>query len=107
MQIPLFYISIHRGVHLALSMGGKFGKDCPGLCAYPFVVPDFARGAVKPLKSPNGEVGVDTMISVIAHEMAEMATDPLVNAWYASSDPADPVEITDVTTLTKPGIRTT
>ncbi|KAF5785727.1 putative protein EXORDIUM [Helianthus annuus] len=61
-------------------MGGKFGKDCPGLCAYPFVVPDYARGAVKPLKSPNGEVGVDTMISVIAHEMAEMATDPLVNA---------------------------
>ncbi|MFS7977154.1 putative protein EXORDIUM [Helianthus anomalus] len=63
---------------------------CPGLCAYPLAVPDYARGAVKPLKSPNGAVGVDAMISVIAHEMAE-----LVNAWYASSDLADPVEIAD------------
>ncbi|KAJ0743079.1 putative protein EXORDIUM [Helianthus annuus] len=69
---------------------------CPGLRAYLFAVPDYARGAVKPLKSPNGEGGVDAMISVIAHEMAEMATDPLVNVWYASSDAADPVEIADL-----------
>ncbi|MFS7977218.1 putative protein EXORDIUM [Helianthus anomalus] len=69
---------------------------CPSLCAYPFVILDYVRGAVKPLKSPNGEVGVDVMIRVIVHEMAEMATDPSVNAWYANSDPADPVEIADL-----------
>ncbi|KAJ0529394.1 putative protein EXORDIUM [Helianthus annuus] len=71
-------------------------RMCSGLCAYPFAIPDYARGIVKPLKSPNGKVGVDAMISVIAHDMEEMATDPLINDWYASSDPADPVEIADL-----------
>ncbi|KAF5785752.1 putative protein EXORDIUM [Helianthus annuus] len=77
---------------------------CPGLCVYPFAIPDYARRAVKPFKSPNGEVGVDVMISAITHKMAEMATNPLVNAWYASSDPADPVEIADLC-IGKYGVR--
>ena len=34
--------------------------------------------------SPNGNAGVDAMVSVIAHEMEEAATDPLLNAWYDS-----------------------
>jgi hypothetical protein len=33
-------------------------------------------------KSPNNNVGVDAMISVIAHEIEEAVTDPLLNAWY-------------------------
>ena len=33
---------------------------------------------------PNGNAGVDAMVSVIAHELAEMATDPDLNAWYDS-----------------------
>jgi Phosphate-induced protein 1 conserved region len=32
--------------------------------------------------SPNGNAGVDGMISVVAHEMEETNTDPLLNAWY-------------------------
>lgn len=32
--------------------------------------------------SPNGNAGVDAMVSVIAHELEESATDPLLNAWY-------------------------
>jgi len=32
--------------------------------------------------SPNGNPGVDGMISVIAHELEEAATDPDLNAWY-------------------------
>jgi hypothetical protein len=32
--------------------------------------------------SPNGNPGVDAMINVIAHELDEMITDPLLNAWY-------------------------
>jgi Phosphate-induced protein 1 conserved region len=32
--------------------------------------------------SPNGNAGVDAMISVIAHELAEATTDPKLNAWY-------------------------
>lgn len=35
--------------------------------------------------SPNGNAGVDGMISVIAHELEEAATDPDLNAWYDSS----------------------
>jgi hypothetical protein len=32
--------------------------------------------------SPNGNAGVDGMISVIAHELEEAVTDPNLNAWY-------------------------
>jgi len=32
--------------------------------------------------SPNNNAGVDAMVSVIAHELEESVTDPLLNAWY-------------------------
>ncbi|KAH0693915.1 hypothetical protein KY285_021012 [Solanum tuberosum] len=50
----------------------------------------------KAMKSPNNDVGVDGMISVIAHEIAEVSTNPLVNAWYAGQDPSFPGEIADL-----------
>ncbi|HXK20020.1 MAG TPA: hypothetical protein VNG33_19550, partial [Polyangiaceae bacterium] len=31
---------------------------------------------------PNGNAGADAMASIIAHELAEAATDPDLNAWY-------------------------
>jgi hypothetical protein len=34
---------------------------------------------------PNGNAGVDGMISVVAHELEEANTDPDLNAWYDSS----------------------
>jgi hypothetical protein len=34
---------------------------------------------------PNGNAGVDGMVSVIAHELEEATTDPNLNAWYDSS----------------------
>ena len=34
------------------------------------------------VSSPNGDVGVDAMISVLAHELEEAVTDPKLNAWY-------------------------
>jgi hypothetical protein len=41
--------------------------------------------------SPNGNAGVDAMVSVIAHELVETVTDPLLNAWYngAGSENSD------------------
>lgn len=35
--------------------------------------------------SPNGNPGVDGMLSVIAHELVETISDPNLNAWYDSS----------------------
>src|SRR5689334_5414116 len=34
---------------------------------------------------PNGDAAADAMVSVIAHELEEAATDPQLNAWYDSS----------------------
>jgi hypothetical protein len=34
--------------------------------------------------SPNGNPGVDAMLSVVAHELEEAVTDPKLNAWYDS-----------------------
>jgi hypothetical protein len=39
-------------------------------------------GCAAQTTSPNGNPGVDGMISVIAHELAEATTDPDLNAWY-------------------------
>jgi Phosphate-induced protein 1 conserved region len=35
--------------------------------------------------SPNGNAGVDGMLSVVAHELEEATTDPQLNAWYDSA----------------------
>ncbi|PWA40231.1 Phosphate-induced protein 1 [Artemisia annua] len=83
------------GYTLPYAWIGNSKKQCPGACAYPFAVPDYIPG-LKPVKSPNGDVAIDGMISVIAHELAEMASDPLANAWYAGQDPVFPVEIADL-----------
>ncbi|TVU12805.1 hypothetical protein EJB05_46465, partial [Eragrostis curvula] len=54
------------------------------------------RAGRRPEAPPNGDVGVDGMVSVIAHELAEMASNPLANAWYAGGDPSFPTEIADL-----------
>ncbi|CAN0855050.1 Protein EXORDIUM-like 7 [Linum grandiflorum] len=83
---------------------GYSGTQCPGMCAYPFAWPTYS-GKPPPnggsnnnniMKSPNGDAGIDGMISVIAHELAEVSSNPLVNAWYAGDDPMNPTEIADL-----------
>ncbi|WCJ36514.1 EXORDIUM like 3 [Euphorbia peplus] len=83
------------GYTLPYAWVGNSAKLCPGICAYPFAVSVFMPG-VKAKKAPNDDVGVDGMISVIGHEIAELASNPLVNAWYAGGDPTAPVEIADL-----------
>ncbi len=34
--------------------------------------------------SPNGNAGVDAMVSTLTHELEESVTDPVLNAWYDS-----------------------
>src|SRR5215468_8250723 len=47
--------------------------------------PSLGNCAVQTSNSPNGDPGADAMVSVIAHELEETATDPDLNAWYDSS----------------------
>jgi hypothetical protein len=35
--------------------------------------------------SPNGNIGADGMVNIIAHELEEAITDPLLNAWYSTT----------------------
>ena len=86
------------GYTLPFAWVGNSQKLCPGVCAYPFAVPDYISG-LKPLKSPNGDMGVDGMVSVIGHEIVELATNPFLNAWYGSGHGQDPslkLEIADL-----------
>ncbi|RRT58517.1 hypothetical protein B296_00029813 [Ensete ventricosum] len=84
------------GYTLPYAWIGNSATQCPGICAYPFAVPPFALGPRTAERPPNGDVGVDGMVSVVAHELAEMASNPLINAWYAGEDPCFPTEIADL-----------
>ncbi|KAM7482813.1 hypothetical protein LguiB_007396 [Lonicera macranthoides] len=85
------------GYTLPYAWIGNSGKQCPEVCAYPFAVPGYmGGGGPGSLTPPNADVGVDGMISVIAHELAELSSNPLVNAWYAGEDPTAPTEIGDL-----------
>lgn len=84
------------GYTLPYAWIGNSAKQCPETCAYPFAIPFYMANAVKPLKAPNGDIGVDGMISVMGHELAEMSSNPLINAWFAGSDPEAPTEIADL-----------
>ncbi|KAF1002618.1 protein EXORDIUM-like 5 [Apium graveolens] len=85
------------GYTLPYAWIGHSIKQCPEVCAYPFAVPGYmGGGGPGALHPPNGDIGVDGMISVIGHELAELSSNPLVNAWYAGEDPTAPTEIGDL-----------
>lgn len=89
------------GVTMPYAWIGHSGSQCPGMCAYPFAWPKYSgarppAGGAGIMSAPNGDAGTDGMISVIAHELAEVSSNPLINAWYAGDDPAAPTEIADL-----------
>ncbi|XP_024396418.1 protein EXORDIUM-like 7 [Physcomitrium patens] len=84
------------GYTLPYAWIGNSGKSCPEVCAFPFAIPAFMGESFAPLKSPNNDIGVDGMVSVIGHELAEISSNPLINAWYAGKDPSAPFEIADL-----------
>jgi hypothetical protein len=47
--------------------------------------PSLGSCAIQTASSPNGDPSADAMASVIAHELEESVTDPLLNAWYDST----------------------
>ncbi|KAM0870826.1 hypothetical protein ACQ4PT_039775 [Festuca glaucescens] len=87
------------GVTVPYAWVGNSGSQCPGRCAYPFAAPapGYGGGGQGPvLRPPNGDAGVDGMVIVLGHELAELATNPLVNAWYAGDTPTAPTEVADL-----------
>ncbi|KAL5198754.1 hypothetical protein ABZP36_002266 [Zizania latifolia] len=84
------------GVTVPYAWVGNSGSQCPGKCAYPFAAPEYGGGGGQVLRPPNGDVGVDGMVIVLGHELAELSTNPLVNAWYAGDTPTAPTEIADL-----------
>lgn len=88
------------GVTVPYAWVGNSGTQCPGRCAYPFApATDYGGGSGgggQVLRPPNGDPGVDGMVIVLGHELAELATNPLVNAWYAGDTPTAPTEIADL-----------
>ena len=87
------------GVTLPYAWVGNSGTQCPGVCAYPFAWPKYSgmpNGNKDIMGATNGDPGIEGMISVIAHELSEVSTNPLVNAWYAGNDPSAPDEIADL-----------
>nr|GMD98597.1 protein EXORDIUM-like 7 [Ipomoea batatas]GME01421.1 protein EXORDIUM-like 7 [Ipomoea batatas]GME14866.1 protein EXORDIUM-like 7 [Ipomoea batatas] len=88
------------GVTVPYAWVGYSGTQCPGMCAYPFAWPEYSgrppNGGSELMGAPNGDAATDGMISVLAHELAEVSSNPLVNAWYAGDDPSAPTEIADL-----------
>ena len=73
-----------------LCAGSRFGfigspLPCLNACT--------AQGASNVLATPNHNAEADGMASIISHEIAETATDPLINAWYTALPVPDHKEI--------------
>jgi hypothetical protein len=67
----------YNSTTLKYSFVGNPATQCPSSCSE------------QTGKSPNGSIGADAMVSVIAHELEETTSDPLLNAWYDSSGNED------------------
>lgn len=83
------------GQPLAYAWVGNPISQCPGFCGFPYAAPDFIPKEFAVLtKPPNGNLGVDSVVAILAHEIAGIATNPFLTAWYAGSNLL-PQEISD------------
>ncbi|CAL4966935.1 unnamed protein product [Urochloa decumbens] len=60
---------------------GNAAKQCPGQCAWPFAQPQYGPQG-KPLVAPNGDVGMDGLVMVLATMVAGTVTNPYGDAFY-------------------------
>eukprot|EP00897_Mesotaenium_endlicherianum_P010896 jgi/Mesen1/9835/ME000070S09122 len=88
-------LQLTGGLQLPYAWVGNPSEQCPGFCGFPFKAPAFIpEQYATTLRSPNGDAGLDAMIATLAHELAETATDPFLNAWF-TGDSRYPLEIAD------------
>ena len=50
--------------------------QCPGLCI---------SNKLTPFTAPNNDTGIDGMVSILTHELAEAASDPTASSWYSGA----------------------
>ncbi|GLJ10975.1 hypothetical protein SUGI_0139230 [Cryptomeria japonica] len=67
---------------VVISWVGNSGVQCPGYCSWPFAYPGYGP-PIPPLIPPNGDVGIDGMVIVIATILAGTASDPFGDGYYA------------------------
>ncbi|CAN6253221.1 unnamed protein product [Urochloa humidicola] len=80
------FCSSRCGKHGAVSQSayiwvGNAAKQCPGQCAWPFAQPQYGPQG-KPLVAPNGDVGMDGLVMVLATVVAGTVTNPYGDAFY-------------------------
>ncbi|KAJ3679919.1 hypothetical protein LUZ60_016197 [Juncus effusus] len=88
------------GLYLVLSSPDVYMESfCTQVCGFHYFtfasVVGYTLPYAWPERPPNGDMGVDGMVAIISHELAETATDPLINGWYAG-DQDFPNEIADL-----------
>src|SRR5579863_1459318 len=73
------FLSSYCGWHTAATYNGGWIK-------YAFVGDaNGVSACTGPINGPTADVGAGAMASVIAHELEESTTDPLINAWYSGN----------------------
>ncbi|KAL3845779.1 hypothetical protein ACJIZ3_003182 [Penstemon smallii] len=70
-----------KGKYSAYAWVGNSGRQCPGLCAWPFAKP-IVGPQTKPLVAPNGDVGVDGMVINLATVLAGTVTNPFDGGYF-------------------------
>ncbi|KAH7432291.1 hypothetical protein KP509_07G016800 [Ceratopteris richardii] len=69
---------------------GNAGKQCPGLCAWPFAVEKYGPPG-PPLTPPNGDPAADGMVINLALLLAGAATNPFASGYF-QGDASVPLE---------------
>ena len=92
-QMMYFYLGDYN-FKLLICSDVVLNGFCSEYCGWHYYIGDYkyasigvppstgCGGCISQNPSPNGNSAVDSVVNVIAHELAEAATDPFLNAWW-------------------------
>lgn len=84
-----------RSSRLVYAWVGNAAQQCPEFCGFPFAAPPYLPEKFATLVSPpSGDQALDSMVAIMAHELAEATTDPFMTGWYTGNREY-PLEIAD------------